>query len=556
MNRLTSSFTAVLCLAALTFAGCQTAPTQVRSSTDRGQSVPTQPATTQTDWRGADTTISADRGQSVPIQPATTQAQWRGADTASRTATVATPARSSSQTARGSNVILQTNQIKVTKRVLEPASVGGQLRYRITIDALENINNVRLKETMPDGVEFTSASPSASLSGRDANWTFASMQRGQSQNIDITVTPTREGDHEICSTVTVDNAFCFTFFAGQPKLEVVKQGPSSIELGEEATWTVTVTNNGSAPATNVVVTDTLPDAFTPTSNLRQSIGDLAPGQTKTVTYTAKAVRQGEFNNRAVATYAGSGPDGRGASGSSPEASSPIAVVQSGIRVRKTGPAEAYVFKPEVFEITIENTGDTDLQNVRITDVLPRGSSVVDNGGGRVSRNAIGWMIPNLPAGSSQLIRTEIAATRTGESTNTVKLVSANGLEASDSVTTKWLAVPGVTVSITDSIDPVRVREATTYSIQVRNQGEFEPVSGTVTVTFTDGLKPTAVAGDAQGTIDGQTVTFPRTTLEPGKDTNLSITAEGAKIGAGRAVMKFSADFLTEPVISQESTNVY
>ena len=54
----------------------------------------------------------------------------------------------------------------------------------------------------------------------------------------------------------------------------------------------------------------------------------------------------------------------------------------------------------------------------------------------------------------------------------------------------------------------------------------------------------------------RTPAFPRTTLEPGKDTNLSITAEGAAIGAGRAVMNFSADFLTDPIISQEATNVY
>jgi uncharacterized repeat protein (TIGR01451 family) len=457
---------------------------------------------------------------------------------------------------RGSDVIFQSNQIRVTKTVVEEASVGGDLIYRISIEALDEVKNVRVVETIPGGVRFLSANPPASLSGNNASWSFPSMRRGDREQIMVTVRPTTEGDHTICSTVTVDNDFCLSFFAGQPKLEVVKQGPPSVELGEEASWTVTVTNNGSAIASNVVVTDTLPEAFTPTSSLRQSIGDLAPGQSETVTYTAKAVKQGRFQNQAVASYDGSGPDGDGSAGTSPAASAPIAVVQSGIRVRKSGPAEAYVFKPEIFEITIENTGDTDLRNIRITDILPRGSSVADNGRGRVAGNAIGWMIPNLPAGSSQLITTEIASTRKGESTNTVKVLSASGLEASDSVTTNWLAVPGVTVSITDSKDPIRVAEPTVYSIQVRNQGDFEPVSGTVTVTFSEGIKPTAVAGDAQGTIDGQTVTFPRTTLEPGKDTNLSITAEGAAIGAGRAIMKFSADFLTDPIISQEATNVY
>lgn len=522
MNRLSSYLVPALSVLALAFSGCQTAPTQASQ---------------------------ADRGHTAPAQPAPQQTQWYAATPSNKSANK--PAATAP--ARGSDVVFKSNQIELTKTVLQTASVGGRLQYRIAIKALDDVNNVRVTESFPAGVQFGSANPPASLAGGTASWSFPSMRKGQSQNIDVTVKPTAEGKHRICSTVTVDNAFCLDVFAGQPKLDVVKQGPATIELGEEASWTVTVTNNGSAAATNVVVSDTLPDAFTPTSSLRQPIGDLAPGETKTVSYTAKAVRQGNFSNRAVASYDGGETGGPGQSA---VASSPVAVVQSGIRVRKTGPAEAYVFKPEVFNITIENTGDTDLKNVRITDILPRGSSVAGNGRGRVSGNAIGWMIPNLPAGSSQLITTEIAATRKGESTNTVKVLSENGLEASDSVTTDWLAVPGVTVSITDSKDPVRVREATTYSIQVKNQGEFEPVSGTVTVTFSDGIQPTAVAGDARGTINGRTVTFPRTTLEPGKDTDLSITAEGAAIGAGRAVMEFSADFLADPVISQESTNVY
>jgi uncharacterized repeat protein (TIGR01451 family) len=468
--------------------------------------------------------------------------QWHAADTHVSTATGSTAGKSS-------DVILKTNQIKVTKTVLQSASVGGSIKYRIQIAALEDVSTVRIAETIPAGIQFKSATPNASISGNRAAWVFPSMKKGKTQNIDVTVTPTAEGDHQICSTVSVDNAFCLNLFSGQPKLDVVKKGPASIELGEIATWTVTVTNSGSADATNVVVTDSLPAAFEATTELRQNIGTLTPGETRTVEYSAEAVKQGEFRNHAVASYDG-GPAVAG------ESSAPITVVQSGIRIRKTGPAEAYVFKPVPFNITIENTGDTDLKNVRITDILPKGSSVADNGRGRVSGNAIGWMIPNLPAGSSQLITTEIAATRKGETTNTVKALTANGLQASDSVTTNWLAVPGVTVSITDSKDPVRVQEATTYTIQVRNQGEFEPVSGTVTVTFNDSIKPTAVAGDAQGTIKGQTVTFPRTTLEPGKDTNLSITAQGANIGPGRAIMNFSADFLSDPIISQETTNVY
>jgi uncharacterized repeat protein (TIGR01451 family) len=451
-----------------------------------------------------------------------------------------------------SDVVFRTAQIKVTKELLAAGAVGEEVRYAIAVEALEDIGTVRIAETLPAGIVFSGARPAAQRVGNEVRWTFPSMNKGETRTIEVTVKSQTEGEHDICSVVTVDNQFCLGFFTGQPKLDVVKKGPSTVELGDTAIWTVTVTNTGSAAARNVVVTDTLPDAFKPTSRLRQSVGTLDPGDSETVEFSAKAVAQGDFTNRAVATYEGG--DGTEAAGG--ESATPVRVVQSGIRVRKTGPAEAYVFKPEAFAITIENTGDTDLANVRITDVLPEGASVVDNGGGRVSGNAIGWMIPNLPAGSSQRITTEVAATRKGPSDNTVRVVTANGLEASDTLSTNWLAVPGVTISITDSKDPIRVREATTYSIQVRNQGDFEPVSGTVEVTFNDSLTPVSVAGDSTGTIDGQVVTFPRATLEPGKDTNLSVTAEGAAIGPGRAVMRFTADFLADPIISEEATNVY
>ncbi len=444
----------------------------------------------------------------------------------------------------------KSNQLEVTKTLLEPGQVGDNVTYRIAVKALDDLKNVHIFAKLPEDIEFISAKPAATHTENEIQYTFPSMKSGRTQNVDVTIKPTKEGEHHICSTVTVENDFCFKFFAGQPKLNVVNNGPSSIELGEIATWTVDITNNGSAEATHIVVTAELPDAFEPTDTLQRTIDTLAPDETHTIEYSARAIRQGAFNNRILASFK------NGITTAVSESSAPITVVQSNIRIGKSGPEEAYVFKPEHFEITIENTGDTDLKNVRITDILPENSSISDPGKGRVNVNAIGWMIPNLPAGTSQLITTEVTATQKGKSTSTVKVQTANGLEAFDTVTTDWLAVPGVTISITDNKDPIREKEATIYRIQVRNQGDFEPVSGTVIVTFTDSIKPTAIAGDSEGVINGQTVTFPRTTLEPGKDINLRITAEGANIGSGRAVLHFSADFLNKPVVSEEATNVY
>ena len=150
--------------------------------------------------------------QSVAPSPASSgttaaKTQWRTAATAPSTAK---PIISS----KSSDVILKTNQVKVTKTVLRSASVDGSAQYRIQIHALQDVSTVRVTETMPAGIEFSSASPSASRSGNQVAWVFPSMQKGQTQNIDVTVKPTAEGDHQICSTVSVDNAFCINLFSG------------------------------------------------------------------------------------------------------------------------------------------------------------------------------------------------------------------------------------------------------------------------------------------------------------------------------------------------------
>lgn len=445
-------------------------------------------------------------------------------------------------------VLFSSSQVEVSKRLVQDGQVNDALRYVLKIQVKESVNALRITETLPAELRFVSADPAPSVRNDAYLWNFGPLESGDTREVSVTIQAQREGDHKICSAVSVDNHLCLPIFTGQPKLAVTKSGPATIELNESGTWSVTVNNSGSAVARNVTVGDAFPDGLQAVGATEQALGDLAPDSSRTVEFSARAIKQGVFTNTASANYQG---------GPAPAAgSAPVTVVQSAIRISKSGPAQAYVFKPETFQIAIQNSGDTDLSNVRITDLLPVGSTISDNGGGRVKDNAIGWVIPSLPAGASQLITTRVAATRPGIATNTVRLFTAQGLEASDSQQTEWLAVPGVTVAITDSKDPIRVGESATYSIRVRNQGDFEPVSGAVTLQFKDNLVPTSVEGDARGLIDGQVVTFPRTTLEPGKDINLRVTAEGAQIGPGRAVLSFTADFLNEPVISQEATNVY
>ena len=200
--------------------------------------------------------------------------------------------------------------------------------------------------------------------------------------------------------------------------------------------------------------------------------------------------------------------------------------------------------------------DTDLENVRITQILSENYSIIDSGRGRINGNAIGWMIPRLPAGSNQLITTKLTSNRPGDAVVKTILKTGSEMTASDQTATEWLAVPGVTLSIVDSKDPITIGETTELSIRVRNQGEFEPVKGQIEISFSEHLKPLSILNDVEGTISGNSIFIPAVLLQPGKDVVVNIAAEGIQMGSGRTNLNFMADFLNNPVINQESTNIY
>ena len=136
MKRLPILVTSGLSLLALLFSGCQTAPSQVTQS---------------------------DTGYTTPSQPTTSSStQWRPASEVTRPAQ-AIPARTATKSTGSADVIFKSNQIKITKTILEQASVGGDLVYQIRIEALDDVKNVRVVEAIPSGVQFRSANPPASL---------------------------------------------------------------------------------------------------------------------------------------------------------------------------------------------------------------------------------------------------------------------------------------------------------------------------------------------------------------------------------------------------------
>jgi hypothetical protein len=66
----------------------------------------------------------------------------------------------------------------------------------------------------------------------------------------------------------------------------------------------------------------------------------------------------------------------------------------------------------------------------------------------------------------------------------------------------------------------------------------------------------SILNDVEGTISDNKILIPEVLLKPGNDIVLNISAEGIQMGSGRTNLNFMADFLNNPVINQESTNIY
>ena len=447
------------------------------------------------------------------------------------------------------SLVFKNDRLLVRKTLIDSDQVGGEINYDIIIEVLKDIENLWIEERIPESFQVNQVIPSL----KDPStfiWHFTELQAGDTQAIALSLIPMDQGDHQVSTLVRFEQSLNLALFAGQPKLELDVVAPNSLERNTTGTWELTLRNTGTAVAKSVALSADLSEAFQEVSPLNYSLDELDMGASRSFTIQADALTQGLFENNFRATYANSVPETEALAQANTQ------IVQSGIQIETLGPLSAYVFKPQNYKINIRNTGDTDLENVRITQIVSDNYSILDSGQGRINGNAIGWMIPRLPAGSNQLITTQLTSNRPGNAVVKAILKTGAELTASDQSSTEWLAVPGVTLSIVDSKDPITVGETTELSIRVRNQGEFEPVKGQIEIRFSEHLKPLGILNDIDGTISENTIFIPAVLLQPGKDVVVNIAAEGIQMGSGRTNLNFMADFLSDPVINQESTNIY
>ncbi|WP_210486733.1 T9SS type A sorting domain-containing protein [Rufibacter aurantiacus] len=323
---------------------------------------------------------------------------------------------------------------------------------------------------------------------------------------------------------------------------LVSAGPYAI--GKEFTYTVTVTNNGPLPATNVIVTDKLDasqlqfvsssDAAYNSNTGAWNVGTLAVGASKTLTITAKPVALGTFSTTASQTHTEADNVTSNNSASASITVQPSADIAVSNSVPKTS---YYNGELVTFTITAQNLGPNAATGVTITDKLPAGLVLQGSAPTGYDANSGVWTVGNLALNEIKTLTLTAKATQLGSLTTTATLDSRTNNEvdlngSNNSASTTITVAPAADIAVTNMVSnssPAQ-GETITYTIQAVNNGPNNATNVSLANQIPAGLTITGYNASS-GTFDAASGTWTVGTIVTSGSQTLTITAKPNATGA-------------------------
>ncbi|HEV8201840.1 MAG TPA: fibronectin type III domain-containing protein [Candidatus Polarisedimenticolia bacterium] len=309
----------------------------------------------------------------------------------------------------------------------------------------------------------------------------------------------------------------------------IGESPDPVQAGTDLTYTLSYANTGSASATSVVVTDTIPANTTfvsanaggvrSGSTVTWSIGAVAAGGTgavQLVAHVASPLANGT-------TLGNSGANIDSAQTTPVTAATATTTVSSApvLTISKTdGPDPVAAGANLTYTLNWSNTGNMNASGVVVTDTLPANTTFVSaTASGTRSGSVVTWNVGALNAsagGSAQLVVKVNSPLANGTTlTNSTYAIDSNETSpvAGGAVTTTVSSVPVLTISKTDGPDPVLAGANLTYTLNWSNTGNQDATS--LVVTDTVPANTTFVSATGGGTESGGVVTWTAPTLAAG-----------------------------------------
>jgi uncharacterized repeat protein (TIGR01451 family) len=444
--------------------------------------------------------------------------------------------------------------VAIRVRVPAVATAGQELEYHLCVENCSNAaaHHVLVRNPLPANARFVRARPEPSVREPELRWDLGTLQGWARCDILLVLAPTGAGDLQDCARVQFEHGQCVTTKISRPALSLRKSGPTQAVLYDVLSYRLDVTNSGTAPVTQVVVTDQLPEGLEHSGGknpLTWDLGTLEPGQSRRVEYQVVAKATGRLCNKATATAAGGLRD---------QAESCVTVGEAKLTLAKTGPERQYVNLAAAYQISVSNPGTAPVANVTIADPLPEGMEFVSaSRAGRREGNEVRWAIGTLGPGEQRTVDVVLRVRSPGRVCNRATAAADRGLSARAEACTEFAGISALLLELVDTDDPVAVGAETTYVVTARNPGSTQVTGVRVVATVPEHLAVTQVRGPAEHRREGTKVVYEPLTLAAGASARYEIRARALSPGDVRFKVDLTADQLTGgPVHAEESTTLY
>ena len=399
--------------------------------------------------------------------------------------------------------------------------VGDNVQYTVTVSNAgpNDASGVSVLDLLPSSLSFSGASTaSGAYDSNSGIWSIGEIGSGQSVvlTIDGTVISATGGTNtaEIYTAdqydpdstpgngvTSEDDQAAVQFSPATSDLSLVKTANrSEVNVGEQVTFEIVVTNAGPDVATGLSVLDSMPSGLGLVSATAVngsfdsatgvwSIGELAVNASTSLTIVANAIDPGLSTNVAqVQSVDQLDPDslpGNHQASEDDQSSVSVTAAQIDLQLSMVVDQPSPNVGDQVrFTLRVDNYGPSNATGVTVRDLLPSGLSYLETNSSQGSYNyASGlWNVGAVPNGGFATLELVAIVSEILDVENVASIVSAdqpdadsipnNDVASEDDQVSVFVATPVADLSLTKSAsnDRPNVGQQVVYTVDVRNDG--------------------------------------------------------------------------------------
>jgi uncharacterized repeat protein (TIGR01451 family) len=405
---------------------------------------------------------------------------------------------------------------------------------------------------LPPGVRLLGSEPPAEPGGDRAAWSVGPLAAGAERRLRLELQAAEPGEVCLSPSATFTPAEGVRTRVALPPLGLKVKGPATASTGGPVGFQIEVSNQGTAPLTQVVVRDDLPAGLTfpKGSRVETDPFPLAAGETRTIRLDAQADRPGRFVNEVSARAEG---------GLTAQAQTAVEVREAVLGLRLTGPPQGGLGKELAFQLDVAAPEGVAATALRLTQAVPEGFEFVHaSAGGSYTPavRAVVWALGDLQAAQRQTVTFRLRAARAGDWPLQAAAACANLKEVRTGLGVRLEAVPALSVRVTGPAEPAAAGAEATWAVHVLNQGSAAAVSIRLTAWLPEGLQPLAGDGPAAGRVVQQQVLFePLPQLAPRQEAVYRLRARVRGPGDGRIRVEVASPSLPAPILEEAGARV-